>query len=84
MAERECRFHPGRPGYVQCQKMEYWYCRECLADCLACTDPCEYCRHRPSCIIWELCRQEARKRCQEMKTGQTAAATETGLTSKQD
>ena len=49
---------------VECQKMEYWYCQECLDQCRACTDPCLYCKFRRGCVIWELCRKEARKRCQ--------------------
>ena len=61
----ECRLHPGRAAVVECQKMEYWYCRECLDRCRACTDPCLYCKFRRGCVIWELCRKEARKRCQE-------------------
>ena len=62
----ECRYHPGREARVQCQKMEFWYCQECLDACRACTDPCLYCKFRPGCVIWELCRKEARKRCQEL------------------
>jgi len=61
----ECRFHPGREAYVRCDKMDYGYCRECLEECLACTDPCNYCKTRPQCVIWELCGKEAKKRCQE-------------------
>jgi hypothetical protein len=60
-----CRFHPDRPAYVRCDKMEYSYCRECLEECRACTDPCQYCKFRPGCIIWENCRKEAKKRCRE-------------------
>ena len=48
-----------------CQKMEVAYCQECLDNCKACTDPCLYCKFRPGCVIWELCRKEARKRCKE-------------------
>jgi len=61
----ECRFHPEREAYVQCQKMELWYCRECLDACRACTDPCLYCKFRRQCVIWEMCRKIARKRCKE-------------------
>ncbi len=61
----ECRFHPGREAVVECQKMEFWYCQECLNECRACTAPCLYCKFRTGCVIWELCRKEARKRCQE-------------------
>jgi len=50
---------------VECQKMEFWYCQECLDLCKACTDPCLYCKFRQGCVIWELCRKEARKRCKE-------------------
>jgi hypothetical protein len=62
---RECRFHPGPEAVVEFQKMEFWYCRDCLEACQACTAPCLYCKLRQGCVIWELRRQEARKRCQE-------------------
>lgn len=60
-----CRFHPRRAACVQCQKHEHGYCQECLDACRACTDPCLYCKFRRGCVIWELCRKEARKRCKE-------------------
>jgi hypothetical protein len=60
-----CRFHPERQASVQCQKHELGYCQECLDACRACTDPCLYCKFRPGCVIWELCRKEAKKRCKE-------------------
>ena len=63
-----CRFHPNRAASVQCQKHEHGYCQECLDLCKACTDPCLYCKFRPGCVIWELCRKEAKKRCQEENT----------------
>ncbi len=66
----KCRHHPDRDACVRCQKMEVSYCQECLDNCKACTDPCLYCKFRPSCVIWELCRKEARKRCKEMAEGQ--------------
>ena len=65
-----CRFHPERAAYVVCQKHEVGYCQECLDACRACTDPCLYCKFRPGCVIWELCRKEARKRCQENEAEQ--------------
>lgn len=34
---------------------------------LSCNESCLYCRFRPGCVIWELCRQEARKRCREVE-----------------
>ena len=61
----KCRHHPDRDACVLCQKMEVAYCQECLDNCKACTDPCLYCKFRQSCVIWELCRKEARKRCKE-------------------
>jgi hypothetical protein len=60
-----CRFHPDRDACVVCQKMEFGYCQECLDLCKACTDPCIYCKFRQGCVIWELCRKEAKKRCKE-------------------
>lgn len=62
-----CRFHPDREARIHCQKMDYYYCQECLDECKACTDPCVYCKFRPGCLIWELCRKEAKKRCQEAR-----------------
>ena len=61
----KCRHHPDRDACVLCQKMEVAYCQECLDNCKACTDPCLYCKFRPGCVIWELCRKEAKKRCRE-------------------
>ncbi|MGQ9922115.1 MAG: hypothetical protein ACUVRZ_12425 [Desulfobacca sp.] len=61
----QCRFHPDREARIHCQKMDYYYCQECLDNCQACTDPCAYCKFRPGCIIWENCRKEAKRRCQE-------------------
>ena len=61
----KCRHHPDRDACVLCQKMEVAYCQECLDNCKACTDPCLYCKFRPSCVIWELCRKEAKKRCKD-------------------
>lgn len=49
----KCRFHPDREARVTCQKMETGYCQECLDTIDACTDPTEYCKFRPQCIIWE-------------------------------
>ena len=63
----KCRHHPDRDACVRCQKMEVAYCQECLDNCKACTDPCLYCKFRQSCVIWELCRKEARKRCKELE-----------------
>ncbi|MBW1868392.1 MAG: hypothetical protein JRI73_03660 [Deltaproteobacteria bacterium] len=57
----ECRYHPGREAFVQCQKMAIGYCQECLEDCEACTDPCTYCKFRSQCIIWEMCRKSAKR-----------------------
>jgi hypothetical protein len=61
----KCRHHPDRDACVRCQKMEFGYCQECLDLCKACTDPCLYCKFRPECVIWELCRKEAKKRCKD-------------------
>ena len=63
----ECRFHPEKQAPFQCQKMDFWYCQQCLDQCRACTDPCLYCKFRPGCFIWEKCRREARKRCKDEK-----------------
>ncbi len=62
-----CRFHPDREARIHCQKMDYYYCDQCLENCQACTDPCAYCKFRQGCVIWELCRKEAKKRCQEQR-----------------
>lgn len=57
-----CRFHPERRAVVVCEKFGYGYCEECLKACTACTDPELFCRHRSSCIIWELCRKTIKRR----------------------
>jgi len=69
----ECRFHPGRFAPYRCDKMEYYYCQECLDECRACTDPCNYCKTPPSCVIWEMCGKEAKKRCREEEHPDTPA-----------
>ncbi len=56
-----CKNHPDRDAVVSCQKMDIWYCQECLDNCEACTDPCGYCKFRPQCIIWELCRRSEKR-----------------------
>jgi len=57
----QCRNHPDREAAVACQKMEIGYCRECLQNCEACTDPCGYCKFRSQCLIWELCRKSEKR-----------------------
>ncbi|MGD8562221.1 MAG: hypothetical protein PVG03_06795 [Desulfarculaceae bacterium] len=57
-----CRNHPDREVRVTCQKMNIGYCQDCLDNCEACTDPCGYCKFRPQCIIWELCRRSEKSR----------------------
>jgi len=65
-----CKNHPDRETYVSCQKMEIGYCRDCLDNCEACTDPCGYCQFRTQCLIWELCRRsEKRYRLEEEAKG---------------
>jgi hypothetical protein len=56
---------PGAGASVLCQKMQFWYCRECLEEYRAGTDPCLYCKFRPGCVIWELFHKEARRRYKE-------------------
>ena len=46
--------------------------KEKIRTCSTChnitdTDPCLYCKFRPGCVIWELCRKQAKKRCQEQR-----------------
>jgi len=57
----DCKYHPGREAFVQCQKMMIGYCQECLENCEACTDPCTYCKFRGQCIIWEMCRKSKKR-----------------------
>ncbi len=56
-----CKNHPDRSPAITCQKMDIGYCQECLDNCEACTDPCTYCKFRPQCVIWELCRKSAKR-----------------------
>lgn len=72
-----CRFHPDRNAEVVCNKMEYGYCRECLDSCQACTDPEIYCRHRTSCVIWEMCRRQVRQLRNRKKSGDDKESPET-------
>ncbi|MBL7178172.1 MAG: hypothetical protein ISS66_20300 [Desulfobacteraceae bacterium] len=64
----QCRYHPDRGVSVTCQKMEIGYCRECLDNCEACTDPCGYCKFRTQCIIWENCRKSEKRYRLEKQT----------------
>jgi hypothetical protein len=57
----KCLYHPDRVAAVTCDKMSVGYCRECLDQCEACTDPCGYCKFRKQCIIWELCKKSAKR-----------------------
>jgi len=57
----KCVNHPDRRAVIQCFKMDMGYCQECLDDCEACTDPCTYCKFRPQCVIWELCRKSDKR-----------------------
>ena len=59
----QCLHHPDREAITTCQKMAIGYCQECLDNCMACTDPCGYCKFRQTkaCIIWELCRKSDRR-----------------------
>ena len=34
--------------------------RKCIG-CEAYTDPCTYCKFRPQCVIWEMCRKSEKK-----------------------
>jgi len=56
-----CSRHPDRPAAVSCMKMNVGYCEECLDACDACTDPVAYCKFRPQCVIWELCRRSPKR-----------------------
>jgi hypothetical protein len=56
-----CKYHPDREAFIKCQKMDIGYCRECLDNCEACTDPCGYCKFRSSCVIWELCKRSPKR-----------------------
>ncbi|MEW6263931.1 MAG: hypothetical protein AB1641_12720 [Thermodesulfobacteriota bacterium] len=60
MSDR-CLKHPDRPAAITCLKMDLGYCQECLDECEACTDPCAYCKFRPQCVIWELCKRHPRR-----------------------
>lgn len=59
--QKKCRFHPERPARIFCTKFEHGYCEECMEAGIACSDPKLYCRHRTSCVIWELQRGRARQ-----------------------
>jgi len=57
----KCANHPERDAVVECTKLKVGYCRECLENCEACTDPCGYCKHRSQCVIWEMCRKSEKR-----------------------
>ncbi len=46
----KCEKHPEREGKFYCAKYNKYLCDECMK----CQDPTLYCKHRSSCIIWEL------------------------------
>lgn len=55
-----CRYHPDREAVTVCQKMLIGYCSECMENGVTCTDPSNYCKFRPQCIIHELSRERRR------------------------
>ena len=57
----KCLNHPDREAVVRCEKMAIGYCRSCLDNCEACTDPCGYCKFCSQCVIWELCRHSEKR-----------------------
>jgi len=57
----KCRYHPDREARVVCQKMATGYCQECLDRGISCTDPTNYCKFRPQCIIHELWRERVKR-----------------------
>ncbi len=59
--DEHCSRHPERPSVIKCHKMERAFCQQCLDECEACTDPCTYCKFRPQCVIWELCRKSEKR-----------------------
>lgn len=61
VAKYKCRHHADREGVLYCDKCEYGYCEECLAEGVICNDPELYCKHRTHCIIWENCRELLKK-----------------------
>lgn len=44
----QCVNHPDRETNYLCLKNNVYLCEECLG----CSDPELYCKHRSSCIIW--------------------------------
>ncbi len=60
-----CPRHPEREARFQCLKHGLWMCEECLA----CSDPELYCKHRSACPIWYL-----EKRRHRMKQEEESAA----------
>lgn len=56
-----CRFHPKEEAVLYCEKYEYGYCESCLTNRSVCSDPELYCKFRTHCIIWENCREVAKK-----------------------
>ena len=61
ISKYKCRFHPDRRGVLYCEKYEYGYCEECVAQGITCSDPKLYCKYRTHCIIWEDYRELLKK-----------------------
>jgi hypothetical protein len=47
-----CTNHPDREGRWRCVKNDVYFCDECMK----CSNPRVHCRHRTSCVIWEIVR----------------------------
>jgi hypothetical protein len=48
----KCANHQDRPGTYYCAKYNRYLCDECIQ----CSDPTLFCKHRTSCLIWEVVR----------------------------
>ncbi len=52
-----CAHHPKRETAYICMKHQIYLCEECLT----CRDPGLYCKHRQSCPIWFMTKEERRQ-----------------------
>ena len=59
-----CSKHPEKPGTHYCAKYNRYLCDECLT----CQDQTLFCKHRTSCVIWEIGKYGTSKEQEEAKT----------------
>lgn len=56
----KCTNHPEKETIYHCLKHDIYLCQECLH----CIDPEIYCKHRTSCTLWYIHKEQKREKRQ--------------------